>query len=869
VEAKYRPEEIEPRWQARWAEDKTFEVEANPSKPKYYLLEMFPYPSGRLHMGHVRNYSIGDVVSRYKTMRGFNVLHPMGWDAFGLPAENAAIENKIHPNQWTKQNIAHMKSQLQRLGYSYDWRREFATCDPEYYRWEQMVFIEMLERGLVEKKRSWVNWCDKCQTVLANEQVEDGYCWRHGDTLVRQKEMAQWFFKITNYAEELLDYTNKLPGWPEKVLIMQRNWIGKSHGAMVKFSLEKSYDDAGAKVEDITVYTTRPDTIFGATFMSLAAENPLAALLSQGAEQEAAVKRFCDRVRNEDKIKRSAADYEKEGVFTGAYCLNPLTGWKMPIYVANFVLMDYGTGAVMAVPSHDQRDFEFAKKYGLRIVPVVQPEGQPALDGEKMTEAWEGPGTMINSAEYNGLANEEFKKVIGSRLEKEGRGGPTVNYRLRDWLISRQRFWGAPIPVVYCDKCGTVPERKDRLPVKLPAEAELDPTGGNPLAKLDWWVNTTCPKCGGPARRETDTMDTFVESSWYFDRYACSHYDQGILNAEEVGYWLPVDQYIGGIEHAVLHLLYARFFTKVLRDLGHLKFDEPFTRLLTQGMVILESVKCPEHGYLFPQSVQDGKCPVCGKPVIVGRKEKMSKSKKNTIDPEEMVKKYGADTVRLYLLFEAPPDKEIDWSDDRIQGQFRFLHRLWTFAARHRDGLIEANRLLTNPAPGPAADEQALFRKTHETVRDVTDRVDRWMLNTAIASLRELFNEMSGFEPGEGEDRTRRYGLLRFAFERFLLMLNPFCPHLCQELFAELEIPGSAFKLPWPSFDKRAVAREEFELILQVNGKLRAKTMAPVDASEEELKQIAFANERIAEQTAGKAPKKVIVVKGKLVNVVL
>jgi leucyl-tRNA synthetase len=869
VDAKYRPEEIEPRWQVRWAEEKVFEVEADPSREKYYLLEMFPYPSGRLHMGHVRNYSIGDVVARYQTMRGLNVLHPMGWDAFGLPAENAAIENQIHPAKWTRQNIDHMRSQLQRMGYSYDWRREFATCDPEYYKWEQLVFIEMFERGLVEKKRSWVNWCDQCQTVLANEQVEDGFCWRHSDTLVRQKELAQWFFKITNYAEELLDWTFKLPGWPEKVLLMQRNWIGKSHGAMIRFQLEAPRPDAdGRLIDSIMVYTTRPDTIYGATFMSLAAENPLCGRLAAGAES-GPVGAFCERVRNEDKIKRSAEDYEKEGVFTGAYCLNPMTGRRMPIYVANFVLMDYGTGAVMAVPSHDQRDFEFAARYRLPVIPVVQPPDAPPLSAEEMTAAYEGSGTMINSGEYDGMDNEQFKKVIAARFEREDRGGPTVNYRLRDWLISRQRFWGAPIPILYCEKCGTVPEAKDRLPVTLPAEVELEQTGGNPLARLDWWVNTACPRCGGPARRETDTMDTFVESSWYFDRYASPHYDQGIFRPEEVGYWLPVDQYIGGIEHAVMHLLYARFFTKVLRDLGLVQFDEPFTRLLTQGMVLHESLKCPEHGYLYPAEVKDYKCPTCGREVVVGRKEKMSKSKRNTVDPEEMVRRYGADTVRLYLLFEAPPDKEIDWSEDRIQGMFRFLHRVWAFAARHMDGMKAADTTAPFAFGEAEAAERELYRRAHQAVRDVTDRVERWMFNTAIAAQMELFNEMAGFEPGNGPDRERRYALLRFAFERFLLMLNPFCPHFTQELLAELGVPGSAFRLPWPGHDPRALARQEFELVLQVNGKLRGRVQAPVDAGDDELKRIALAHDRVRELLAGKEPRKVIVVKNKLVNVVI
>ena len=874
---KYKPGEIEPKWQKYWEENGIFQVETEPDRPKYYLLEMFPYPSGKLHMGHVRNYSIGDVVARAKVMRGFNVLHPMGWDAFGLPAENAAIENRVHPNTWTRQNIEHMRDQLKRLGYSYDWRREFATCDPTYYRWEQQVFIDMWEKGLVERKRAWVNWCDKCDTVLANEQVEDGFCWRHSDTPVRQRELSQWFLKITDYAEELLDYTYKLPGWPEKVLLMQRNWIGKSTGAMIHFKLERPYPDPEVEgdLDRIVVYTTRPDTLYGATFMSLAAEHPITDILSKGTEQEEAVREFCDRVRAEDKIKRSSEDYEKEGVFTGAYCVNPMTGRRMPIWVANFVLMEYGTGAVMAVPAHDQRDFEFARKYGLDIEPVVQPHDEDKLAPGNMTEAYEGPGTMINSGEYDGMDSDEFKKVITERLAKEDRGGPSVHYRLRDWLISRQRFWGAPIPMIHCEKCGVVPEKRENLPVELPAEVEFDVTGGSPLPKLDWWVNVDCPECGAKAKRETDTMDTFVESSWYFDRYACPNYHEGMFREEDVDYWLPVNQYIGGIEHAVLHLLYSRFYTKVLRDLGYLKIDEPFTRLLTQGMVLHESYKCPEHGYLAPYDVKELKCPVCGEKVVVGRKEKMSKSKKNTVDPQEMIERYGADTMRLYLLFEAPPDKEIDWSEDRIQGMFRFLHRVYAFGSRHMEGMkkVDADLVSQCNFSGGAEDEASLFRKVHQTVADVTDRVDRWMFNTAIAGLMELFNEMSSFEPEKGQSTIDRYVLLRFAFERFIMMLNPFCPHLVEELWQELGFDLSTFKMPWPSYDKEALVTETYELVIQVNGKVRAKIEAPVGASKEELEKLALQNEQVKSYIENymddKPIKKVIAVPDKLVNLVV
>jgi leucyl-tRNA synthetase len=877
LDTRYHPEKIELKWQRRWEENKTFEVDTDMSRPKYYLLEMFPYPSGRLHMGHVRNYTIGDVVSRYKVMRGYEVLHPMGWDAFGLPAENAAIENKTHPNTWTRRSIDHMRGQLKRFGYSYDWRREFATCDPEYYKWEQLIFIEMMEKGLVEKQKAWVNWCDKCDTVLANEQVEDGMCWRHPENPVRQKLLEQWFFKITKYAEQLLEWTEKLPEWPEKVLAMQRNWIGKSVGAMIHFKTQRPHPDpeTGGEIDRIVVYTTRPDTLYGATFMSLAAEHPYCEIFARGTEQEQAVKEFCERVRSEDKIKRSADDYEKEGVFTGAYCTNPVTGRRMPIYVANFVLMDYGTGCVMAVPAHDQRDFEFAKVYGLDIIPVVQPPDSEPLTTETMTEAYEDPGTMINSKDdehdYNGMDSEQFKKVICERLSKEYMGGAAVHYRLRDWLISRQRYWGAPIPVVYCEKCGTLPVPKDKLPVKLPIDIEFDAAGGNPLNRLDWWVNTECPKCGGKARRETDTMDTFVDSSWYYHRYASPHCDQAPLDEEEVDYWLPVDQYIGGIEHAVLHLLYSRFYTKVLRDLGYVKFDEPFTRLLTQGMVLKESFRCPEHGYLFPDRVKDEKCPTCGKDLTIGRKEKMSKSKLNIVDPEDMVDQYGADTMRLYLLFEAPPHKEIDWSEERIQGMARFLNRVWGLAAQHMAGMREAKtddqvNIQFMKAP---PDEKSLFQKTHETVKNVTERTDNWTLNTAISALMELLNEMSGFDPDGGENREQRLGLLRWSFERFLLMLGPFSPHLVEELWHELGYPAGTYKMPWPDYDPAALKKDTFELVLQVNGKVRARTMAPQDAGKEELEKIALENERIKAYTEGKTVRKVIVVQGKLVNVVV
>jgi len=908
LEEKYQPEKIEPKWQREWEKRRSFEVEAKGDKPKYYLLEMFPYPSGRLHMGHVRNYSIGDVVSRYKVMRGYNVLHPMGWDAFGLPAENAAIEHGTHPAKWTYDNIANMKSQLKRLGYSYDWRREFATCDPAYYKWEQLVFLKMLEKGLAYKSRSWVNWCPRCNTVLANEQVEGGYCWRHPDTLVEQKLLSQWFFKITAYAEELLDYTYKLPGWPEKVLTMQRNWIGKSVGAYIHFPLEKVYTDpeTGEKIERIIVYTTRQDTVYGVTFMSIAAEHPLCEILSRGTPEEKKVEEFCKRVRSEDKIKRTAEDYVKEGVFTGAYCKNPLTGRRIPIYVANFVLMDYGTGCVMAVPAHDQRDFDFAKVYGLPIIPVVQPEGEEALDGAKMTCAYTGEGLMINSGEWNGMRSEEFRVKIAERLKELNLGGPAVNYRLRDWLISRQRYWGAPIPVIYCDKCGMVPVPEKELPVELPLDVAFDPgITGNPLARAENWVRTKCPRCKGDARRETDTMDTFVESSWYFERFTCIDYERGMFDPEAVDYWMPVDQYIGGIEHAVLHLLYARFYTKVLRDLGWVKVSEPFMNLLTQGMVIMESYACPGHGelepsqitkdntcaicgapvgeriietkgpvkvclghgYFYPEEVKNGKCPVCGLAILKGSKEKMSKSKKNIVDPEDMIKKYGADTVRLFCLFAAPPEKEIDWTDEGVMGAFRFLSRVWTLVYRNLSYLKESGQENYDFLSG-SDDEVKLWRKINITIKDATERMEKWLFNTAISAVMELYNELSGFDPKKG-DLKKRSALLKRGIEILIILLNPFAPHLCEELWSELGHKDLLVNQKFPEPDEKALSRDKFLLVVQVNGKLRARIDAVCGASEEEAVRLALSHPNVQEHIKGKEVKKKIYVPDKLLNLVV
>src|SRR5712692_8199643 len=643
MEERYQPLAIEEKWQRIWEENKAFQGAENRGKPKYYVLEMFPYPSGRIHMGHVRNYSIGDVIARYKRMRGFAVLHPMGWDAFGLPAENAAIERGVHPEQWTAENILYMKTQLQRMGLSYDWAREIATCEPEYYRWNQWIFLQFYKRGLAYRKSSSVNWCPSCETVLANEQVIEGACWRC-DSAVIQKELEQWFFRITDYAEELLQDLDQLSGWPDKVLTMQRNWIGKSIGAEILFPL---VGREGA----LRVFTTRQDTVYGATFVSLAVEHPLAVKLSEGTKQDEAVKEFIDRIKNVSQAKRGAEEGEKEGIFTGAFCQNPFTGEKIPIYLANFVLMEYGTGAVMAVPAHDQRDFEFAKKYNLPIRVVIQPKNRP-LPADELTEAYVDEGLMVQSGPFTGLANNDGKEKIAGYLEEKGWGKKAIRYRLRDWGVSRQRYWGTPIPIIYCDRCGVVPVPEDQLPVRLPMDVPFTGKGGSPLLESKRFTEVACPQCGSPARRETDTMDTFVDSSWYFLRYVSPRWESAPFDSEKGRYWLPVDQYIGGVEHAVLHLLYARFFTKALRDLGLAKVDEPFTNLLTQGMVSKETYRCPEHNWLFPGelvgSEKDGwRCPQCNRPVERGRVEKMSKSKKNIVDPEDLVNAYGADTARL------------------------------------------------------------------------------------------------------------------------------------------------------------------------------------------------------------------------------
>jgi len=827
MEERYQPKKIEEKWQRIWEEGKSFRVSENSRLPKYYLLEMFPYPSGQIHMGHVRNYSIGDVIARYKRMRGYNVLHPMGWDAFGLPAENAAIERGVHPAKWTMENIAYMRDQLKKMGFSYDWEREFATCDESYYRWEQLFFIEMFRRGLAYKKLSTVNWCEKCRTVLANEQVEGGRCWRC-EQEVGVRELEQWFFRTTAYAEELLGELDHLTGWPEKVLAMQRNWIGKSVGAEILFPLV-------GREEALNVFTTRQDTVYGATFVSLAVEHPLALELSRSTPQERTVREFVERIQRINQTRRGADEAEKEGLFTGAYCMNPFTGEKIPIYLANFVLMEYGTGAVMAVPAHDQRDFEFARKYGLPVRVVIQPQGK-RIKAEEMAEAFVEDGVMVSSGPFTGLRSSEGREKLAAYLEEKGWGKKDIRYRLRDWGISRQRYWGAPIPILYCDSCGALPVPEGELPVVLPKDVEFSGEGGSPLAKLPEFFKASCPKCGGPARRETDTMDTFVESSWYFARYACPDEQDAPLDKARVAYWMPVDQYIGGIEHAVLHLLYARFFTKVLRDLGWIALGEPFTNLLTQGMVIKDGAK-------------------------------MSKSKGNVVDPDFLIERYGADTARLFALFAAPPEKDLDWSDQGVEGAYRFLTRLWRFVSQYRDALASAASDLDPKELSPTLRE--LRRQIHRTIKKVTDDIEgRFHFNTAIAAVMELFNALSlaGKDESVWQDGTP---LIKGGVETLVVLLYPFVPHMASELWESLGHRNSLEEIRWPGYSEEALEEERWLIVVQVDGRVRGRITVPADASNEFIEAEALADPKVKGFLHGKEIQRVIQVPRRLVNIVL
>lgn len=871
MDQRYNPESVEPKWQAYWKENQLFKVTEDQSKEKYYLLEMFPYPSGKIHIGHVRNYTIGDVVVRYKRMKGFNVIHPMGWDAFGMPAENAAIDNNTHPAAWTYENISAMRKQLKKMGFSYDWDREIATCRPEYYKWEQWLFLQMLEKGMAYRKESYVNWCEKCQTVLANEQVEQDKCWRCSQT-VQQKKLWQWFFKITDYAEDLLVHCDELPGWPDKVTVMQKNWIGRSVGSQLTFQVDGSD-------QEIEVFTTRPDTVFGATFMCLAPEHPLVETLSKGTSNEDAVAAFVKKVSNQERSAEGLEKYEKEGVFTGAYCINPATNEKIPVYTANFVLMEYGTGAIMSVPAGDQRDFDFARKYGLEIRVVVQPDGD-SFDGATMEEAYTGPGVMVNSGEFNGLDSKKAMDVMTDWLEKQGKGKKTVSYRLRDWGISRQRYWGTPIPVIHCPDCGIVPVPEEDLPIKLPEDANLQAKGGSPLSTLDYFAKTKCPSCGrDDAKRDTDTMDTFVESSWYYLRYCSPRYDKGMFDPEAVKYWAPVDQYIGGVEHAVLHLLYSRYFMRVLNTLGMIDFKEPFTRLLTQGMVCKETMTCPEHGYLYPEEAvkdDDGNlvCSRCAKDVEVGRVIKMSKSKKNVVDPNELLQKYGADVTRLFALFAAPPERDLEWSEDGVEGSNRFVNRVWRLAfqclEKYGDIIAKEGSFTGAASDLSSAEAKKLYIKANQTIKKVTEDIDKsFHFNTAISAVMELVNVLYTIDFDSADDEMKK--VILFCLENIILLLSPILPHFCEELFERFGNTGSILETGWPDYREDSIKTDEVLVIVQINGKLRAKFTIGADCAEEVIKETALADEKIIKHMGDKTPKKIIVIKKKqtLVNIVV
>ena len=838
---------IEAKWQGIWEERRQFRVTEDTSRPKFYCLEMFPYPSGRIHMGHVRVYAIGDLLARYKWMRGYNVLHPMGWDAFGLPAENAAIEHGVHPAIWTHENIDNMRAQLKKMGISYDWDREIATCDPSYYKWEQLIFIKMLERGLAYRRRSTVNWCPSCHTVLANEQVEDGRCWRC-DSEVTPREVDGWFFKITAYADELLAWCDRLPGWPERVMTMQRNWIGRSDGA--EFDLPV----VGRPGLGIRVFTTRPDTVFGMTYAVLAPEHSLLDRLVEHEGERKAVAAFRAEVARESEIERLAADRPQRGLRLRARAVNPFNGAEIPLFIADYVLMGYGTGAIMAVPGEDQRDWDFARAHDLQIIETVKrPDGW-------IGEAYTGDGVKINSGFLDGLTISEAKRRAIDWLVEHGLGEAKVNYRLRDWGISRQRYWGAPIPVLYCDACGMVPEAEGNLPVVLPQDVQLSGTGGSPLADVAGFVNARCPKCGGRARRETDTMDTFVESSWYFLRYCSPQHEAGMVDGAAAEYWMPVDQYIGGIEHAVLHLLYARFYTKVLRDLGLVKVDEPFTALLSQGMVIKDGAK-------------------------------MSKSKGNVVDPDELIRTFGADTARLFSLFAAPPEKDLDWNDHGVEGASRFLNRVWRFVLAHLDELpapaAAGGPSGATPRPAPAAaggpsggrlapptstdQSRAFRRKIHETIVRVTDDIEHdFHFNTAISAVMELVNELHAFEATarDGVPTAERVALLREAVETTLLLLGPFCPHMGEELWAQLGHAESLFRRPWPVPDPEALRRQEVTVVVQVDGRVRGRLVVDVNAAEDRVRQLALGDDKVRPWVAARTVEKVVVVPNRLVNIV-
>lgn len=819
----YNFKEIEKKWQKRWDEENIYKVTEDKSREKYYVLEMFPYPSGKLHMGHVRNYSIGDVVARFKTMKGFNVLHPMGYDAFGLPAENAAIKNNVEPAKWTYENMAEMTEQLKQLGLSYDWDREVATCKPDYYKWMQWIFIQFYKKGLAYKKESPVNWCPSCATVLANEQIVDGECERC-KTAVTKKSLSQWYFKITDYADRLLDGLDDLEGWPNKVKIMQKNWIGRSYGAEVVFKID-GFDC------NLEVFTTRPDTLFGVTYMVLAPEHPYVLDLVGGSDREREVKAYIEEVKKKNEIERSSTTGEKTGVFLGRYAINPVNEKKIPIFISDYVLMNYGTGAIMAVPAHDERDFAFAKKFNLEILPVISPDGKK-ISGSDLKEAIIEDGIMLNSGKYDGRKNREVADEIVAELQKRDIGEKKVNYRLRDWLISRQRYWGTPIPMIYCDNCGWIPEEESKLPVLLPTDVEFTGKGESPIATSKTFKDVSCPKCGKKAEREVDTMDTFLDSSWYYLRYCDARNTERIFDKEKVDYWMNVDQYIGGVEHAILHLMYARFFQMALTDLGYTKSQEPFKNLLTQGMV-----------------VKDGK--------------KMSKSIGNIVAPSEIIESYGADTARLFILFAAPPERELDWSDEGVEGSYRFINRVYKLIyeniARYPDVLPVD---FTNDNK---ADKELLF-VLNSTVKKVgIDIGERFNFNTGISAIMELVNFMYKYK--EGKDFNPE--LFKQAIHKLVLILAPFTPHVCEEMWSGLGNETSVHLEAWPIVDEKVLVRDVVEIVVQINGKVKFKVDVENGLSKEELEKSLFEKEEVKNLIQGKDVIKVIAVPNKLLNIVV
>lgn len=826
IQEKYAPHDIEAKWQKYWEENKTFKVEMDKDKPKSYVLEMFPYPSGNLHMGHVRNYSIGDVIARFRTMKGFNVLHPMGWDSFGMPAENAAIKHNIPPKKWTLENIANMTRQLKALGLSYDWDREVTTCKEDYYKWTQWFFELFYKRGLAVKKESAVNWCDTCNTVLANEQVIDGKCWRCDHEVVK-KDLSQWFFKITDYADELLKDLDLLPGWPERVKTMQHNWIGRSEGLEFSFEIPALNDT-------VAVYTTRPDTAYGVTFMALAAEHPLLKKICENNPKADEINAFCERVRNQSEIERTSSESEKEGVFTGVYCINPFTGRKVEIWVTNYVLYDYGTGAVMGVPTGDQRDWMFADKYGIEKIVTICPIGKE-LKLEEMTCAYEEKeGMLVNSGEFTGMEMHKAMSAIMDKAEAEGFGKRRVNYRLRDWLISRQRYWGAPIPIIYCPHCGEVLVPEDQLPVRLPEDVSFTAGAKSPLATSEEFVHCKCPKCGADATRETDTMDTFLCSSWYYLRYTDAHNDKLPFDKELNNYWGPVDQYIGGIEHAILHLLYSRFFVKVLRDAGLVDYDEPFSNLLTQGMVIKDGAK-------------------------------MSKSLGNVVSPEEILSKYGADTARLFILFAAPPERELEWSDQGVEGSFRFLNRIWRIVQAFE--AVLAQKVTEYDHSNLSEADKDLRRVLHSSIKKVTNDIEtRFNFNTAISTMMELVNALYAYKEAAKEPNA---GLIYEAISDLIKMMSPFVPHITEELWrGAIDANSSVHEQSWPECDEEALKVDNVEIVLQVNGKVRGRLTVPAEATKEELEKIAMADANVQAHIGDATVRKVICVPGRLVNIV-